>query len=201
MKLSEIKHLDILDAAEKEFLELGFDGTSMDAISARASVSKRTLYRHFESKEALFSAVLSRLHQRNHTQGFKEYDKNQSLHDQLLALLNDELKLHSDTYSLPVLRMIVVELLRQPEMARQLLTEIYAGDNSFLLWLQQAGQAGALNNHDYPQMARLLKGMFSGLVIWPGLLTGDALSSGEETNQLLQEIANVFCRAYGATQG
>ena len=48
------KRADILKAAQRLFLELGFEGTSMDAIAALAGVSKLTVYNHFTDKERLF---------------------------------------------------------------------------------------------------------------------------------------------------
>ena len=52
----------ILAAAQRLFLERGFQATSTDAILAEAGVSsKETLYRYFASKEELFVAVLSNL--------------------------------------------------------------------------------------------------------------------------------------------
>ncbi|MFG1642719.1 TetR/AcrR family transcriptional regulator [Amycolatopsis sp. NPDC049252] len=50
----------ILDAAKLAFLEGGFERTSMDAIAARAETSKRSLYAHFPTKDALFLAVVER---------------------------------------------------------------------------------------------------------------------------------------------
>lgn len=48
----------ILNAALSEFYEHGFHATGVDQLSASAGVTKRTLYRHFPSKEALIEAVL-----------------------------------------------------------------------------------------------------------------------------------------------
>ena len=48
----------ITDAARRVFAEKGYERTSTDAVAAAAPVSKRTLYNHFESKEALFQAVI-----------------------------------------------------------------------------------------------------------------------------------------------
>ncbi|MCW4454538.1 TetR/AcrR family transcriptional regulator [Flavobacterium sp. MXW15] len=48
------KRAAILDAAKEMFVELGFNGVSMDGIAARAGVSKLTVYSHFGDKEALF---------------------------------------------------------------------------------------------------------------------------------------------------
>ena len=48
----------ILDAARHEFARKGFKGAGMAEIAARANCSEPMLYKHFESKHALFAAVL-----------------------------------------------------------------------------------------------------------------------------------------------
>ena len=49
----------ILEAAREAFAEGGVDGTSMHRIGRAAGVGQGTLYRHFEHKGALCSALLS----------------------------------------------------------------------------------------------------------------------------------------------
>ena len=53
------KREQIAKAARKLFLELGFAGTSMDAVSAQAGVSKQTLYTYFPTKVDLLQAILT----------------------------------------------------------------------------------------------------------------------------------------------
>jgi AcrR family transcriptional regulator len=48
----------IVGAARELFGELGYDGTSIDAILRRAGIARGALYHHFATKEALFDAVL-----------------------------------------------------------------------------------------------------------------------------------------------
>jgi TetR/AcrR family transcriptional regulator, mexJK operon transcriptional repressor len=52
------KRESILEAAQALFQSSGFIGTSMDKIAANAGVTKQTVYRYFDSKEALFKATL-----------------------------------------------------------------------------------------------------------------------------------------------
>ena len=52
------KHQAIVEAATELFLEAGYGAVSMDAIAARAGVSKRTVYSHFPGKDVLFGAVM-----------------------------------------------------------------------------------------------------------------------------------------------
>jgi len=49
-----------LDAAQAIFQELSFESASMSAIAERVGSSKATLYRYFESKEALFLELVRR---------------------------------------------------------------------------------------------------------------------------------------------
>ena len=48
----------IVAAARDLFLEHGFGDVSMDAIAAKAEVSKRTVYNHFENKAQLFESIM-----------------------------------------------------------------------------------------------------------------------------------------------
>lgn len=50
----------MLDAAIAEFAESGYSDTSMDAIAARAQISKPMLYLYYGSKDELFSACITR---------------------------------------------------------------------------------------------------------------------------------------------
>jgi TetR/AcrR family transcriptional regulator, mexJK operon transcriptional repressor len=51
----------ILRGAKAVFLSKGFAEANMDAVAAKAGVSKMTLYRHFSNKEALFAGVIRAL--------------------------------------------------------------------------------------------------------------------------------------------
>ena len=51
---------EILDAAQEVFTEKGFHGATVNDIADRALISKFTLYKHFDSKDAILNAILSR---------------------------------------------------------------------------------------------------------------------------------------------
>jgi len=48
----------LVEAAAAAFLERGFDGTSMDDVAQHAGVTRPIVYRNFDSKSALYRAVL-----------------------------------------------------------------------------------------------------------------------------------------------
>lgn len=57
---SDDKRECILEAALELFAERGFHGTAVPAIADRAKVAAGTIYRYFESKEALVNALYAR---------------------------------------------------------------------------------------------------------------------------------------------
>lgn len=63
---SNSRRAAILAAAAEVFSEMSFEQASMDVIAARVGNSKATIYRYFESKEALFTELV---HQSTYTQG------------------------------------------------------------------------------------------------------------------------------------
>ncbi len=54
----EARPAELLAAALELFVDKGFAATRLEAVANRAGVSKGTLYLYFESKEALFKAVI-----------------------------------------------------------------------------------------------------------------------------------------------
>lgn len=112
------KRAAIFAAAQTLFLENGYAATSMERIAETARVSKLTVYRHFQSKDALFGAAVS--------------DKCLTMLDmlRLVATRQDSalatleaagtaflgLILHPDTFAMH--QIIVSERLRSPELGR-----------------------------------------------------------------------------------
>jgi AcrR family transcriptional regulator len=54
----EARPAEIIEAGLVEFAGKGFAGTRLEDVAARAGIAKGTIYRYFESKEALFEAAL-----------------------------------------------------------------------------------------------------------------------------------------------
>ncbi|MEO3386512.1 TetR/AcrR family transcriptional regulator [Mesorhizobium sp. CAU 1741] len=70
---------DIMDAAERVFAGLGFDGATTRAIADEAKVNLGLIHYHFNSKEALFEQVVAR----------RTAQVNGRRHDLLAGLLGD----------------------------------------------------------------------------------------------------------------
>ena len=114
MNQRERKRQAILQAAINEFLANGFRGCSMDAISARAEVSKRTVYNHFESKEALFQAIVLEMFRYAQDEQHFTYDPERPLAEQLKAITRHRIDMMSHPHVQNLVRVIFAEAIHSP---------------------------------------------------------------------------------------
>ncbi|MBI5264039.1 MAG: helix-turn-helix transcriptional regulator [Bradyrhizobium sp.] len=109
---------NILAAAGELFLEHGFDAASMDAIAARARISKRTLYSRFADKSSLFNTVIYDLLGRILVPIETIHDSDGELEAVLLTLARDLVVNALKPELLAVHRVITFETQRRPEFGQ-----------------------------------------------------------------------------------
>jgi TetR/AcrR family transcriptional repressor of mexJK operon len=119
-RAGDVKKLNgnILAAAGELFLQHGFDAASMDAIAARARISKRTLYSRYTDKSSLFNAVIYDLLGRILVPIETIQDSDGELQSVLLTLARDLVVNALKPDLLAVHRVITFETQRRPEFGR-----------------------------------------------------------------------------------
>ena len=101
--------------AEAAFLEHGFADTTMQTIATRAGASKETLYRHFASKEALFAEVVGR--RAEQISGPESALSHEAPPRRVLFELGcGLLRLMTQSEVVPLLRLVIAESARTPEL-------------------------------------------------------------------------------------
>lgn len=107
-----------LGAAAAVFVERGFDDTSMDAVSARAGVSKATLYAHYGDKVGLFTAFMDRA--RELDLALDRSLDGATLEDRLTSLVTAIIEATTSDVHIAYLRMVVHEAHRSsPRYVRE----------------------------------------------------------------------------------
>jgi TetR/AcrR family transcriptional repressor of mexJK operon len=109
--------MELAAVAERVFLKHGFTDATMQMIASEAGGSKETLYRHFASKEALFSELISaRAASVSGPQSALARDEppEKALTELGMNLMHMVMK--GDSSSL--LNMVVVEARRAPDLAK-----------------------------------------------------------------------------------
>jgi len=158
-------HQRLRAAAHRLFLQQGYLATSIDAILAEAGISsKETLYRHYANKEALFVDVLS--HLTLEQPGFSEKlaalpmpRDLPSLRQALTHLSREILSMVSQPGYLPLVRMIIAEAPRFPQLGTLFFSTVpQRGLTIITALLQAAREQQIIADVDFDAVAHTLLG-------------------------------------------
>jgi TetR/AcrR family transcriptional regulator of autoinduction and epiphytic fitness len=196
LRLTDRKRAAIIDAAIQEFLAAGFDATSMDRVAARAGVSKRTVYNHFPSKEALFAAILRQLWDSSDTEEAPAYSSLQPLRGQLLQLLLKKLSLLNDEAFLSLARVAIAAGIHSPERARDMVARMGEREEDLTGWIRAAAADGRLKTTDPAFASQQLQGLVKAFAFWPQVTMGQPPLSAAQQQQVAESAADMFLATY-----
>lgn len=113
------KRQQILDGAREMFLKKGFDASSMQDVARTAKVSKGTLYVYFDSKEAMFEALVQSECGRLHKVVCEIAAGTGSVEEELRAIARQMLNTLLQTEVLRAMRMVIGTGEKFPDLARK----------------------------------------------------------------------------------
>jgi TetR/AcrR family transcriptional regulator, mexJK operon transcriptional repressor len=155
----EKRREEIAAVAERVFLELGFTETTMQIVASRAGASKETLYRHFGSKEELFSEVVRARAERVYGGTEGEFRLQGEPREVLMQLGFNLLRLLLNEDPICLFRIVVAEAPRTPELGRIFFEQGPAQVlRQLTLYLERATRQGSLNCPDPTLAAKLFLG-------------------------------------------
>ena len=188
------KQRRILDAALAVFAAEGYSGTSMDAIAAKANVSKPTLYQYFGTKEQLFTEIM--LAERNTM--LLAFDHPGT---DMVAELHSFAWHYADTVMRPeflsLARLIIGEAQRFPEIGRAYQAagpdRVLAG---MITYLSRQRDAGKLSFDDAELAAEDLWGLILSAPRNQALHLPDRIPTRPELARYINNGLRVFLKAY-----
>ena len=182
-------------AALRLFLQQGYQATSMDAIRVAADIaSKETLYRHYPSKEKLFIDVMGHLTMAQ--PGFSamvvalpEPRDLSSLRQALTTLANEILALMRQPDYLPLMRILIAETARFPELGPLFFATVpQQGLGIITSLLRAAREHEVIAEAEYEVVARALLGGLLTYAVQGLLAAEDETSASPDRADALVEI-------------
>ena len=187
----------LLEAALSVFARMGYSGASMDAVAEAAGLSKPTLYKYFDNKEALFTAMMQ-ARRDDMLMGF-EMTQAGSMVAQLHAFAwrYERSVLQPDLMSLA--RLIIAEAHRFPEVGRAYQASgpdrLLAG---MMRYLEDQRDAGELVFEDTELAAEDLWGLILSAPRSRALYEPDWKPDDPTLGRYIHNGLRVFLRAYAA---
>jgi len=194
-RLTDRKRASIVQAAVEAFQQYGYFAASMKGIADAASVSKRTLYNHFESKEALFDAILEELKLRAEQLPACEFDASRDLAEQLTELAHSEVDFFTSQDVQALARAGLSRVLGEPDAGQQV-------DQRFFIrrvttWMKNAQASGRLLEADAEFAAMQFVGLLRTFAFWPTIVHGESPPSRHKRNQIIARTVEMFLSRYG----
>lgn len=190
------KRESILDAATELFVRHGAAGTSMDAISERAGVSKRTVYNHFGSKDALFEAIVVEFHGQKMHGSVANVDPSLPLRAKLEQIVEARLTGLLEESTKKFIRMLLAEFMRSPNLARDLGKRLKdPKQDPMIPLLLAAGEQIGLTEERALRRAEQLWSLMFGLIFWPQVVMHEEHTL-EQSKALIGEALDMFFAAY-----
>ena len=197
-RLTDRKREAILDAAVAEFRQSGYEATSMDRVAVRAGVSKRTVYNHFESKEALFAQILEQLWERSAEGRELVYTADRPLRDQMIELVMQKLRTLEDPNFLDLARVAIAAGIHSPERAREMVARMNEREEGLTVWIRAAIADGRLKTKDAVFAATQMHGLVKSFAFWPQISMGQLPLTPAEQKKVAEGAVDMFLACYGA---
>ncbi|PQO47727.1 TetR/AcrR family transcriptional regulator [Blastopirellula marina] len=197
-RLTDRKRAAIVAAAVKEFEASGFDNTSMNRIAETAGVSKRTVYNHFESKDALFLAIVQELLDTTEAMPDFPYQPERSLADQLTEKANRIIDLFTSDSFQGLVRVTLSRFLMSPQLAQQTIGDQKRFRVRLVRWLEEAVAARKLKIDDCEFAAAQFCGLLQTFTFWPQAFSLEAPPSKDELQHVVRSTVEMFLSRYQA---
>lgn len=195
-RLTDRKRAAIVQAAVAQFRAHGYEATSMDQVAAAAEVSKRTLYNHFASKEALFAQILVQLWERSAAVQDLAYRHDRPLQEQLAALLLQKVAMVSSEDFIDLARVAITATIHSPQRAQEMLLRLAQKENALLTWVRAAQDDARLQAADPLQVVQQMESLVKGSAFWPQVTLGQARLESQMQKQLAADTAELILARY-----
>lgn len=189
---------DILTAALQVFQEEGLKGARMERIAEVAAVSKRTLYKYFDSKAALFEAISAMTLKVLSDMEIPNHDPKAPLAPQLTEALRAYMRQTMTPDFLTGSRVLQSEFMRNPEAAQRFNAAYREVDVPLTRFVADAMAAGQLIPADPDAATARLLALFKSMILIPAILNSVGTRDSEDMDSIARESVQQFLMQFAS---
>jgi len=182
---------DILTAAMQLFAKKGFRGTTTRDLAAQAGVNEAIIFRHFSTKEELYSAILEHKACENRDTRSEEIDR--------LATGTDDEKffqtvgrtfLEGHAHDATFMRLLLFSALEGHQLSEMFVANM-SGRKPIAKYIQRRIDEGAFRPMNPELAARALFGMFASFVLWQEVF-GQKQTHSYDREEVVRTFVSIF---------
>lgn len=196
LKLTDKKRLDIIDAAITEFMEFGFMAVKMSDVAKRAEVSKRTLYNHFESKEALFHEIILLVKEKTDSAFNCSYDKEKDIREQLIQIAIRFMTITSSSEYIALARVALSEYIRSPKLIEEAISKDEQMEGRLVTFIKNAMDDKKLIEKDPEYACKQLTSLLKAFSFWRPIFKNIYFRDEEELKEVAIDNVDLFLAKY-----
>lgn len=194
------KRRQILDGARKVFMDLGFDGASMNEIARSAGVSKGTLYVYFADKNRLFEAIVQE-EALAHGQIVFNFDPGRDVETTLREFGKAYIELVCRPGGGSAIRTVMAIAERMPDVGRRYYENVLEKTiNRLADYLQAHVESNDLAIENCRLAASQFHQMCQASLFLPFVFQAAPAPSAERIAQVVESATRMFMAAYRAKQ-
>jgi AcrR family transcriptional regulator len=194
------KRRQILDGARKVFMDLGFDGASMNEIARSAGVSKGTLYVYFADKNRLFEAIVQE-EALAHGQVVFNFDPERDVETTLREFGNAYIELVCRPGGGSAIRTVMAIAERMPDVGRRYYENVLEKTiNRLADYLQAHVRSNDLAIENCQLAASQFHQMCQASLFLPFVFQAAPAPSAERIAQVVESATRMFMAAYRVKQ-
>ncbi|MGI9276143.1 MAG: TetR/AcrR family transcriptional regulator [Endozoicomonas sp.] len=198
---SELKRQAILTAARQAFQEYGVQGTSMDTLAAMAQVSKRTVYNHFATKDALVLHLMTEMWQEALQEIDVVYNPDQPLSPQLLALVRAEMDVACRPEYIDLMRVAFGYYFYNADALQKEISRLTQQETAMIRWLKAAMDDKRLKPLDLELASTQLHSLYKGSSFWPQMLKLAPVPDEAQRQHIAEQAVAMFLSYYQSDKG
>ena len=165
------KQIEILKAAETEFLSRGFEGARMDNIAHLAGVSKRTMYKYYSSKQIVYDALLSWIFAKIRVKLNYPFDAALPFEEQFAQVLEIKINLCKSDYLIKVAKLMALNQIKQGDCSSSFVKQFSQNQQQFETWAQLCQDCGFLTtDFSAEEISCYFHSLIDGFFMWPLIL-------------------------------
>ena len=189
--MSRDRRQEIISAAIELFAQKGFRGTTTRDLAAHAGVNEAIIFRHFKTKEELYTAILEHKVGQSREAQCQEFERLTETRDDVLlfeALGNTFMQKHEEDNTF--MRLLLFSALEGHALSEMFLASV-ADRDPVAYYIQKRIDEGAFRPVDAHLAARALFGMFASFIQWQELF-GQKKARSYDRHEVVRTFVSIF---------